>query len=99
MDQGPLEVRQVDELEIAVDLVLAFAFRQTLHLQAELDVSPHVKPGIKSCLLENDHAIGVGATDRLALEDQAARAGLVQTGNQVEKGRLAAARRSDDADE
>ncbi len=75
MDVTALEALQMDQFnEMLGDLRPLFA-RYTRLAQAELDIVLHIQPGEQRRLLEEQHAVGAGATSHYLVRVNAAAAG------------------------
>jgi hypothetical protein len=93
------ELRQVDQLEVPVDGRAQLTAPDPLDLQTELDVGTYVQPRVERRVLEDDDAVRAGTLQRLAVKQDLALGWMIQAGDEVEQRRLAAAGRTDDADE
>src|SRR5581483_5845622 len=90
---------QMDHVEAAADDRGTLRRGHASLPQPELDVPAYVEPGEQGAVLEDRHAVGGRACDGLAVNLDRPDRRLVEPGNQVEQGRLAAATRANDAQE
>jgi len=87
------EILQPDQFQGLSGAYLVLRRRQALHLGAEDHVLPHREPGKQGGLLEHHGAVRTRLADPRAIDFEAAGGGRFETGQQVEQGGLAAARR------
>ena len=93
------EVGQADELEVALDRFAPLRHADAPGPRADLHVSVDGHPRHQGRVLHHDGPVRPGAVDALPLEQDLALAGLKEARDQMEQGRLAAARRADQANE
>jgi hypothetical protein len=82
---------QADHGQIFTRLGASARSGYALHAQAELDILDRGEPGIERIVaLEDDDAIDAGTGDPALVDQDRARRRLLESGKQVERGRLAA---------
>src|SRR4029079_5412052 len=91
--------RQVDVLQPGHRARPSFLLRDAHVLQRELHVGEDGEPGEQRGLLEEHRAIGTGARDRLPVQECRSRRRFVETRQDVQDGRLAAPRGTEQAQE
>ncbi|MNZ33319.1 hypothetical protein D3C78_506640 [compost metagenome] len=95
---GPGEGGQADLGQRRID-PLAIPRQAAAGLRAEGDVVPHASPGVERRVLEHHHPRRRRPVHRLAIGQQTAAVGRLQTGDQTQQGRLAATGRPQQRDE
>src|SRR5215472_577440 len=94
------EILKLDEAELFKRDRLALRFRHALHFQAEGHIAESGTPGKQLReILEYDPAVHAGARDRCAADPDLASGRRQEAGHDVQKRRLAAPARPDDAEE
>src|SRR5437879_5185051 len=100
MRVGIGEFLQLDEPELVAGDLLALGVSHALHLEAERHIAERGAPREQLReILKHDAAIQPVAINLLAADAYLAAGWLEESGDQVEQGGLAAARRTDDAEE
>src|SRR4051812_41853715 len=99
VDAGGREPREADEAQQLLDAGGDAVLRYPRLLQRIGDVARDVAPGKERVVLEEHRPIGAWAADAIAAEEQLARVGLVEAGEEVQQGGLAAAARTAQAEE
>jgi hypothetical protein len=93
------EILQLEHIQQEVDPFLDGRRRAAGHFQAKGNVALDRHPGEQGVLLEHHAAIGPRFGDALVPYQDLARGGMRKPGNRIQQGRLAAARRAEQADE
>src|SRR5438105_1757397 len=100
MDIGVEEYFQADKLDKELGNFAPFLIGQArFQFQSEKNIAANVQPREKRRLLEHDQAITPRLEHRLIVSKHFAAIGFLQTGDDVEQGRLPATARTDDANE
>src|SRR5215470_1536406 len=86
-----LEALEADQLDEGLRALLALGARHALPLEAVKNVGAHRLPGKQREVLEHDAAVGPGASDRLAFDQDAAALDREESTDQIKQRRLAAA--------
>ena len=90
---GVTELRETEALDEGLGALVTFPASDARRLQTERHVVEHVHPLVDAVLLEDERRAGI------VVEGDATRRGRHESGDDFEQRRLAAAARSDDADE
>ena len=98
VDVAVRELRELYQAQVIPGFPLALCLRNALHLQAEFDIVCDRQPGKEPELLENQDPVSARPVYRLAVNQDTARRGLLQPGNQMQQRGLAASRRADNAE-
>src|ERR1700693_4846891 len=85
--------------QVILNLLFAFGLGDIFHLHAELDVLPDGQPREQSEFLKNQNAVRSRSVHFFTVHRNVSRGLLVQTSDQVQKSRLAATGRSNNAEE
>lgn len=93
------KILELYELDVLLRNLVAFFRALALELEAELDIVFDREPRKEGILLEHDATVGTRPLHRLAVDRHRSRCRLLETADDVQKCRLAAAGRADHADE
>ncbi len=91
---------QPHQLQMVIDHAIAHRLGMLLHhlVHRQGNVLAHRQPGQQGVILEHHHAIGPRLGDLATLQDDAAAAGLIEAGQDIQQGGLAAPRVPHQAD-